>query len=419
MKLLVFVIRQICRFLLGATFIFSGFVKGVDPMGGAYKLQDYFAAFGLDWLNTLAVPLAIALAAAELLIGVLLVLDELRPIAVWGVLAFMAVFTPLTLYLAIANPVSDCGCFGDAVKLSNWATFGKNIVLLGAAVVLVLGRWWRHIHWFARHRWVQYAVWGLLVVLAVSPGLYALRHLPLIDFRPYRVGANIWQNMQAPADAPKDEFATTFVYEKDGVQKNFTEADYPWDDSTWHYVSSNTILVKKGYEPPIREFSLTDSEGVDQAPAFLQRSGDKMLVVAPMLENLQEEDLQAIKNLDGWVRTTGIELVFATASLPESQGLLRARGIAMPIYTGDERVLKTVIRSNPGVLLMHDGVVTGKWRMRDLPEASYFKGDLLARQITELTSGAALFWARSILVGLVVLGLFLTYARRRGEEGKA
>ena len=214
----------------------------------------------------------------------MLLLDEGRRIAVWGIAIFMFIFTPLTLYLAIANPVSDCGCFGDAVKISNTQTFVKNLILLIAAVVLLLGRWHRQIYLLRALRWRQYALWVMLLIAAVAPGVYSLVHLPLLDFRPYHVGASIWENMSVPEGAPQDEFSTTFVYEKDGVNKTFTEADYPWDDSTWHYVSSENQLIRKGYEPPIKEFHLIDSSGQDIAPQILQAQGDRFLVVWPFLD---------------------------------------------------------------------------------------------------------------------------------------
>ena len=214
-------VLTVCRLLFGAVFIFSGFVKAIDPLGSTYKIQDYLTAFGgfFEHFLPLALPAAVALSTIELLIGLSLFFNIRARLGAWGGLLFMLVMTPLTLYIAIANPVSDCGCFGDAVKLSNTATFLKNIVLL--AVVLVL--------FFNRKR--MYPVfapgmeWGVLLLFAVAGvglSVHCYRHLPFIDFRPYKVGANIPEGMTVPVGAPQDEYAITFIYEKDGVQQEFT-----------------------------------------------------------------------------------------------------------------------------------------------------------------------------------------------------
>ncbi len=405
-------VRFLCRLLLGITFVFSGFVKSVDPLGFSYKLNDYFAAFHMPWLSAIAIPLAMLASTAELLLGVMLLLDEGRRIAVWGIAIFMFIFTPLTLYLAIANPVSDCGCFGDAVKISNTQTFVKNLILLIAAVVLLLGRWHRQIYLLRTLRWRQYALWVMLLIAAVAPGVYSLVHLPLLDFRPYHVGASIWENMSVPEGAPQDEFSTTFVYEKDGVNKTFTEADYPWDDSTWHYVSSENQLIRKGYEPPIKEFHLIDSSGQDIAPQILQAQGDRFLVVWPFLDQYPRGAVERLRSLAEQAVQAGLPLAVATSSPPEVQAQFAAQAPGVTIYSGDERVLKTVVRANPGVVLLHDGVVLGKWKMRDMPEPGYFSGNLLSKVLTADRQAAHWHWYLAIAVVLLVIGLYSTFVRR-------
>lgn len=396
-------IRCVCRLLLEITFTFSGFVKGVDPYGTAYKLQDYFTAFGMEWLHGLALPLALLLSGAELYIGLLLLLDELRAIAVWGAFAFMVVFTPLTLYLAIANPVSDCGCFGDAIKLTNWETFGKNVVLMAAVVVLFVGSWKRGGHCTTCCKYMQCGLWLGLGVLAIAPGLIALRSLPIIDFRPYHIGASIPDGMVAPPGAPADKYATTFVYAKDGVEKQFTEADYPWDDSTWVYVSSETVLVEKGYTPPIHDFSLYAADGQDYAPELISRPGDLIMVVAPFITDVSGEDLDGLNQLYDTATRSGKLVVLATSSPAEQQAAYRDKGGRLPIYLGDERILKTVVRAHPGVVLIHQGVVLGKWTMHTLPSSEFFTGNLLDKQVSSMNASREKVWAWGFMLLVLVL----------------
>ena len=178
---------QIFRFLLAAVFIFSGFVKGIDPLGSAYKFGDYFAAFHLDFLQPTVVVMAFILCAAELLIGLLLLFGIKMRFAAWSVLLFMAFFTPLTLVLAIFNPVSDCGCFGDAIKLSNWGTFFKNLVFLAAAVFVFIQRK-KFTSFYSKP--MQWALLMVLSVVALTPSFHGYYSLPMFDFRPYKVGVN-------------------------------------------------------------------------------------------------------------------------------------------------------------------------------------------------------------------------------------
>ncbi|MDR2040627.1 MAG: DoxX family protein, partial [Bacteroidales bacterium] len=209
-------IAAISRILLGIVFVFSGFVKGIDPLGSTYKFIDYFTAFNLSFLSPLAFILAILMNAAEFLIGVSLILRLRMKVSAWAVFLFMCFFTVLTFILALTNPVSDCGCFGDALVLTNWETFFKNLVLMALALIVFLYR--------KKYEPVYRPVteWICVVLIAgviIGISVYCYRHLPLLDFRPYSVGANIPQGMTIPDGMPTDEFKTTLYYEKDGVVK--------------------------------------------------------------------------------------------------------------------------------------------------------------------------------------------------------
>lgn len=406
-------LRLLARYVLGGTFVFSGFVKAVDPLGSAYKFQDYFTAFGIPWLSGLALLFAVFLAWAELTLGVLMVLDVLRPIAVWGIAGFMAIFTPLTLYLAIANPVSDCGCFGDAVKLTNWETFAKNVVLSLFVVLLLLGGWKKQLHIEKQRRWSQIVGWGAIGLLALSPSLYALRHLPMIDFRPYRVGASFAEGRSMPEGAPVDEYATTFIYSKNGQQKEFTEENYPWDDSTWQFVDSKSVLISKGYEPPMGNFRLTDSAGGDVTDSIML--GDEYLVlgVAPFLEKINPHDIARWLQLVKTMQARGGAAVLATSSGPEAVRSFSAQHNGVSIVTADERVLKTVVRANLGVVLVQQGVVLNKWQMRDVPIDSLAEGNLLARSLRAQAKGFEEILAWGIVISLLVVRLWILERRKK------
>ena len=374
---------EACRILLGVVFIFSGTVKAVDPMGGAIKIDDYLTAFGLDFLKIFSVLFSMNLSALEFMLGVCMLLGVYRRYASLLTLLFMLVMTPLTLYLALFNPVSDCGCFGDAVVLTNWETFYKNIVLLAAAIVafrynqLLLPVYTYKVYWFV-------AIFAYLFSLLFSIRNY--EHLPLLDFRPYKVGANIPALMEIPEGAPVDEYAYTFIYEKDGVQKEFTLENYPADDSTWTFVDSKTELIKAGYVPPITGFQLTDlADGTDQTEAVLSDSTGVFLLISPHLSEASDERIDEINNVYDYAQEKGLKFYGVTGSLPEEITLWTDyTGAEYPFLFCDETVLKTIIRSNPGLVLLQNGTILEKWHYNDIPA----EGDLEA-EMAPLLSGKA------------------------------
>lgn len=358
-------IVNICRYLLAITFVFSGFVKGIDPLGTAYKLHDYFMAFGMEWLNPTSTALAVMLCAAELLIGLLLLFGAGMRLGALGALVFMAIFTPLTLYLAIANPVSDCGCFGDAIKLSNWQTFFKNVLLIGAAIIAYANRDLLT----TRHT----ALWSfcttiVLAIVALMPPIHGLLRLPAIDFRPYSVGTNLRDAMRVPDGAPADVYRTTLYYEKDGKVQEFDETNYPWQDTTWTFVDSRSELVERGYTPPIGNFALTTPEGADITDSLLSREGYVLLAVAKRLEDMHPQATAALAKLYAQAQQSGLAFVCATATPTDQMELFARRHGIGGFVQADETVLKTIVRANPGVLMLHGGTIIGKWHWRALPQ---------------------------------------------------
>ena len=404
------IILWVSRYLLAITFIFSGFVKGVDPLGSAYKFGDYFMAFGLDFFLPLALPMSFILCAAELLIGLMLLFNIRTVLASWGALIFMAVFTPLTLVLAIYNPVSDCGCFGDALILTNWETFFKNLPLLGASVFLVVYR--------KRIRPVYHFIHEviatiLLAIISFMPSFHGYNNLPLFDFLPYSIGTNIQQAMEFPDDAPHDEYKTVLYYQKDGAVKEFTQENFPWQDSTWVFVDSKSILVKKGYDPPIKNFVLTDFYGWDKTDSILYTPGYFMVAVAYRLDKANTEAFTKLNELYFKAKEQQIGFVCITSSpATEIDRFVSSTGVAFPFLMADEIMLKTIIRSNPGLMLLNEGTIIGKWHYSNLPEPSYFEGNLMAKSLELQGNKADRLWIFLFMLILIIIKLAKSNGKR-------
>ncbi len=365
---------NVCRLLLAVAFVFSGFVKAVDPLGTQYKIQDYLEALGLaqyvgDWLTLAA---SLSLSALEFCLGVFLLFAIRRRQVSRMVLAFMAVMTVVTLWLAVANPVKDCGCFGDAVKLTNWQTLWKNVALLAAAAVVAA---WplRMTRFISKTN--QGIVINFTVLFVIGVSLWSLYRLPMFDFRPYHVGANIVKSMEIPEGAKKPKFRTTYIMEKNGERREFALEDYP--DSTWTYVDARTELIEKGYEPPIQDLSIVErSTGDDITQQVLTHKGYTFLLVSPHLEYADDSDFGDIDRIYEYAQDNGYPFYCLTASSDKGiEQWSNITGAEYPFCTTDATTLKTIIRSNPGLLLLRDGVVVRKWSHNDLPAADDFKGD--------------------------------------------
>ncbi|MDR1919478.1 MAG: DoxX family protein [Tannerellaceae bacterium] len=356
---------EFCRLLIGVVFVFSGFVKAIDPMGFEIKISEYLAVWGMGAFQPLALIGAFNLIAIEFTLGVGILLGVYRRYASLLALALMLVMTPLTLYLALFNPVTDCGCFGDALVISNWETFFKNIVLLGASVFVfvhyrkMLSCYTLKVRWFV-------PLFAYVCCLFFSYWNY--NHLPLIDFRPYKTGVNIPAQMSIPEGAPEDEYRYSFVYEKEGVKKEFSLDDYPAEDSSWTFVESRLELIKKGYIPPIASFNLLDREGNEATDWVLNQEGDVFLLIAARLEEASDERIGEISNLYDYALEQGIPFYCLTGSSGETiKTWTEQTGAEYPFLEADEALLKTIIRSNPGLVWLKSGTILEKWHYNDLP----------------------------------------------------
>ncbi len=360
------ILLEISRVLLGGVFVFSGFVKAIDPLGSTYKFDDYFRAFGgfFESFTAISFPLAIFLSTLELIIGLNLIFKVHIRITNIAALLFMLVMTPLTLYIALKkNLVTDCGCFGDALVISNWATFYKNVVLL-ALIILLLKFQNRTLPYFTKR--IQHVALILFAVLAVGLSVYCYRHLPLIDFRPYKLGVNIANAMAVPQDALSDIYETTFMYEKDGLQKVFTLENYPKGDSTWKFVDQKSILVSEGFKAPIHNFSIVNAQYDDITENVIYDSGSTYLLVMYDLGTTSEDGAIKAEQKYQEALLNGTKFYALTASSDDDiQNFKVKTGVSYPFCKTDPITLKTIIRGNPGLVLIKNGTITGKWNWRD------------------------------------------------------
>ncbi len=363
------ILRETSRILLGLTFLYSGFVKGIDPLGSTYKFTDYFNAFGTEWAIPVSFTLAFLLAIAEFSIGVAYVINYRVRLFSWVTLLFMGVFLPLTLWIAIKDPVHDCGCFGDALVISNWTTFYKNIALTAFAVIVFIFR--KQFN----NKFSGYLPNGLFTISLfafVCVQYYSYNHLPIIDFRPYKIGVNISEAMQTPPGAPSDKYRTEFTYrnKNTGEQKQFSDENYPWRDTlNWEYVDSKSILLKKGYQPPINNFIMTNSSGVDVADYYLQDDNYTFILVSYNLSEAKTVKQETINQMAQKILSQGMNFVCLTGSGDEEINLFRAKN--NPPYEFlfcDEIPLKTIVRANPGLVLLKKGTIINKWHWKDIKE---------------------------------------------------
>ena len=374
-------IVNLCRIIVAVTFIFSGFVKAIDPIGTQYKLQDYLGAIGMAGIlpNWTLLAVAVFLAAIEFCIGIFLLFAIQRRLISKLTVAFMAFMTMVTVWIVVADPVKDCGCFGDALHLTNTETLIKNIVLLVCSLAIM----YRPLAMFRfvskSNQWIvtNYTI----VFIFVSSGL-SLYYLPIFDFRPYHIGVNIPRGMEIPKGAKLPQFKTTFIMEKNGQRKEFTLDNYP--DASWKFIDSKTVQTSEGYIPPIHDFSITDNKtGLDLTNNVLSHKGYTFLLIAPHLETADDSNFGDIDRLYEYAQSYDIPFYCLTASTTKAiKRWIDLTGAEYPFCITDEAVLKTIIRSNPGLLLLKDGTIINKWSHNNLPNEAK-----LSRPISQSSLG--------------------------------
>ena len=300
----------ILRICFGLTFIFSGFVKCIDPLGTAYKIQDYATAMNISLADWLALTGSIVMSALEFLVGITILLGVRPKESTFVGILFMCVMTPLTFWIALANPVTDCGCFGDALVIDNWTTFWKNIIL----TIIIISIWILQRDY---RPWVSgLTSWLMVATLFLIPVLLStvsLKRLPMLDFRPYHIGSNIIAGMELPEGAEPDKYETWFIYEQNGLEKKFQLMDAPYNDSTWRFVTQQTTLVKKGASPAIHDFSIITLEGDDITYDILENSGKTYFIVMYDLNKADTSNLNIISKLVEQAKLEDADIMILTA----------------------------------------------------------------------------------------------------------
>ena len=355
---------EAARLLLAASFLFSGGVKAIDPMGGAIKIEEYLRAFGMEQFEFLATLGAFNLCAMEFALGACLLVGAFRGFTTLIMLLFMAAMTALTLYLALFDPVSDCGCFGDALRLSNWETFGKNVLLLSAALFTFC-------HWRKLARLLPMKVLWLAsflpYTLCIGFAWWNYNHLPLVDFRPFKVGANIPELMSIPEGAAEDEYRHTLVYEKAGQRQHFPLDSIPAEGSGWTFVEAQSELLKQGYRPLVESFQLFDAKGEEVSDFILSQEKPVYLLIMPDAATANEENTDIISDIyDRTVEEGSLFYAVVGSSDASFQEWTDYTGAEYPHLKADATLLKTIVRSNPGLVLLHKGTIIQKLHYNDL-----------------------------------------------------
>lgn len=355
----------VVRIFVGILFIISGFIKLNDPVGFSFKLEEYFSQGVLDlpFLMPYALAISILVVIVEVLVGVMLIVGYKRKLTLGALLAMIVFFTFLTFYSAYFNKVTDCGCFGDAIKLTPWESFTKDVILLVLIAILLVGR--NYITPLLKPKAVTTVLLASLLA-CVGYVYYVLNHLPVIDFRPYAIGKNIAEGMSVPPGAPKAIFEYRWKFNVGGEEEIYiTEGDYPSVDG--EFIDVETTELQAGYEPPVHDFTI-EQHGEDFASDLLQEP-KLMMVVA---YDLRKSNLAIFEQINEVAKTAlenGYKVIGMSASGPDQTAVLKENyDLTFDFYFTDETTLKTIIRSNPGILLLEKGTIKQKVHYNDLED---------------------------------------------------
>ncbi|HNQ12256.1 MAG TPA: DoxX family protein [Bacteroidia bacterium] len=369
------ILEYLARFIVGVLFIISGFIKANDALGFAYKLDEYFLVFHTPFLSAISLYLAMFICVLEIALGVATLIGYRMNLVSWLLLILIVFFTFLTFYSAYFNVVKDCGCFGDAIKLTPWGSFKKDIFLLVFILIIFIRRHKiKAILSDSNGRLVYYSA----IVLSSVFTIYTYRYLPIIDFRPFAPGKSIIEGMSIPDDAPRDSVVMYFIYEKDGQQFEFTVDQLPEDLDQYTFVDRKDKVLKEGYKPPITDFSINDFEGTSYTEEFLNKEGYVFILVAYDLEKTNLDVQSEINAFADIALKEGHSFIGLTSTSPDRTEELRHE-LSNPFqyYFCDGTVLKTMIRSNPGLILMKGGTIITYWPYTRLPLYGEVKNNIL------------------------------------------
>lgn len=362
------------RIFVGVLFIFSGLIKANDPLGFGYKLQEYFDVFHMSFLGGMATGIAILLCVFEIVLGALLLFGFWSKKVTGGLLAVIIFFTFLTFVSAAFKVVTSCGCFGDAIPLTPWQSFSKDLVLLVLIIYLFINH--KLIRPITEKVKMQQGLFAFVTLASTLFGIFTYATLPVLDFLPYKVGANIPQLMKIPDGEKGDEYAIMYHmrHKKTGEKKIMSDKDYLkseiWKDDNWEIVGDpDKVLVKKGYEPKIKDLLISDASGTDYTKELIENPYYNLIIVAYNLNDVNEN---AIANLNALALNAteqfNIRTVLLTSNSASDADLFSKRmKLFAEVFYADAVPLKSMVRSNPGVLLLKNGVVINKWHYNTVP----------------------------------------------------
>lgn len=422
------ILVNLCRFVVASVLVFSGFVKLIDPWGTYYKIEEVMRGIsGLSAAGKFPIlGLSVGLSAIELTLGICLLFAIHRRVASRLTAVLLGFFTLLTLWIYTNGSVSDCGCFGDAVVLTNGETFFKNLLLFPAALLVSL-RPLCMVRFVSRTN--QWIVVNFTVLFSIGLASWSLYDLPPLDFRPYHIGADLRSGLRQAAEARQPQFETTFIMEKNGKRREFTLDNYP--DSTWTFIDSKSVMTDPGEKVELQDFSIVRrSDGEDITQAIVNDKGYTFLLVAPVLEEADDGSFGDIDRLYEYCLEQNYPFYCLTASSDHAvREWQETTGAEYPFCTTDGTTLKTIIRSNPGLLLLKDGKVVRKWSRNFLPQAEEM-GD---RRLEQLAAGqppetsfsqrmtAIILWFILPLIALTIadrLWAWTTWLKKKEEDNR-
>jgi len=395
-------LRGFSRILLGLTFIFSGFTKIIDPVGVGLIFAEYFKIIGLAAAPVICQVMGIVLSSVELLLGISLLLGIRMKVITSVTLILVSFFTIITFFLAIFNPIHDCGCFGEAVKLTNWQSFYKNIILFICALIIYRQRDTfvpiAPNHW----EWILVSLYALAVV-TVSVRCY--RHLPLIDFTDYKAGKDLRENFILQKNENQPVFETVLIYKKGNTIKEFSIENLP--DSTWTFVDSRSKKVNNTAEPKSGTFAISDRNGEYITDSILSYKGALFITSIPYLERLDQKTIKKIVERDTHFKSMGIKHIILTGSSFESVDEIFGNIDNLVVYYSDYKTLITLNRSNGGLVYLYDGQISAKWSMID---ADRLNIESIIKEDPEIISAKKIIKERvtvEVFIALLLLVIFL------------
>ena len=362
------------RLFTGILFIFSGLIKANDPLGFGYKLQEYFEVFHISFLHDYATAIAILLCTLEIILGAMLLLGFFARKVALGLLLLIIFFTFLTFYSAFFEVVTSCGCFGDAIPLTPWQSFSKDLVLLFFIVIIYLNR--DSIRSVISSVKAQQVIVAFIILISLGFSLYTYNFLPVLDFLPYKKGNNLPSLMVMPAGAEPDLYEITYTlkHKQTGETKTMSDKEYLkteiWKDINWEiFGDSESKLIKKGYDVKIKDLKISDSMGTDYTTEIIENPYYNLVIVA---YDLDKTNLKAIGDMNAIAMNAAEDfnirtVLLTSASAEGAEQFSKENKLLMEIFYADAIPLKSMVRANPGLMLLKNGTVIDKWHFHSAP----------------------------------------------------